>query len=156
MIQLCYQCQFVHRHLQASGEKITQMTPAAIYDIFIDLCRARLHLLISCTTGENFVSSKIFRKHKSLLCGAVQINFRVSKNRNEILDLFYRNHILKMWICINKNLTFLLHLRNGQKMHLRNQQILYLRKSMQHVRSRKQCQKLAWTSLRSRCKPQSF
>ena len=70
--------QFVHHHLQAAGEKITEMTPAAIYEIFIDLCRARLHLVIACTLGEQFSYSEIFRKHTSILSGSVQINFRVN------------------------------------------------------------------------------
>jgi len=70
----------VHHHLQASGEKITEMTPAAIYEIFIDLCRARLHLVIACTNAQQFSYSEIFRRHTSILSGAVQINFRVIGN----------------------------------------------------------------------------
>ena len=83
----------MHHHLQASGEKITEMTPAAIYEIFIDLCRARLHLVIACTIGQQFAYSEIFRRHTSILSGAVQINFRVDENPLSIYIILHRYYI---------------------------------------------------------------
>ena len=72
--------QFVHKHLFATGERkvLSELTPAAIYDIFIDLCKERLHLVISFNSGDSKDISILFRKHKSVLSSCIEINFRVS------------------------------------------------------------------------------
>ena len=60
---------------------MSELTPAAIYEIFIDLCKQRLHLVISFNSGESQDISILFRKHKSIFSSCIEINFRVREQR---------------------------------------------------------------------------
>ena len=69
----------MHKHLFATGEgKVSELTPAAIYEIFIDLCKERLHLVISFDGGDSKDIAHLLRKHKAIRSACTEINFRVS------------------------------------------------------------------------------
>lgn len=80
--------EFVHKYLFAKEEgKVNELTPAAIYQIFIDLCKEKLHVVISFNVGEGSRISKIFRKHKSIMSVSTEVNFRVSRCLSGIMGL---------------------------------------------------------------------
>lgn len=58
-------------------DTISELTPSAIYEIFIELCREKLHLVISFNARDSYQVSSLLRTYRSLLTSSVQIVFRV-------------------------------------------------------------------------------
>jgi hypothetical protein len=73
--------QFVHKHLmEVGGGKVSELTPTALYEIFIELCRTKLHIIISYNTQDEAML-KLLRKHKAVLNASVQCILKVTGNQ---------------------------------------------------------------------------
>ena len=81
--------QFVHKHLmEVGGGKVSELTPTALYEIFIELCRTKLHIIISYNIqDENML--KLIRKHKAILNASVQCILKVSEKNQLFFFVFF-------------------------------------------------------------------
>ena len=69
--------QFVHKHLmEMGGGIVSELTPTALYEIFVQLCRTKLHMIISYNTLDEKML-KILRKHKAILNSSVHCILKV-------------------------------------------------------------------------------
>jgi hypothetical protein len=58
--------------------KVSELTPTALYEIFVELCRTKLHIVISYNTQDEKML-KLLRKHKAILNASVQCILKVLK-----------------------------------------------------------------------------
>ena len=64
--------------LNNSGNTIvTEVTPTALYERFIKICREKLHILISYNNGD-LRAEKIFQKYPIIVESTVHVIFKVS------------------------------------------------------------------------------
>ncbi len=70
--------EFVHKHLmKEGGGKVSEMTPSALYEIFIEISRSKLHIVITYNYNHPQIG-RMLRKHKSILNEATQLNLKVN------------------------------------------------------------------------------
>jgi len=62
--------------MEVGGGKVSELTPAALYEIFVELCRSKLHIIISYDAKDEKII-KMLRKHKAILNSAVHCRLKV-------------------------------------------------------------------------------
>lgn len=66
----------VHKHLmKQEGGKLSEKTPAELYEIFVEISRVKIHVLLTYNYDEE-PAKKLLRQHKSILTAATIINLR--------------------------------------------------------------------------------
>ena len=70
--------QYVHQQMlnNAGNTIITEVTPTALYERFIQMCRDKLHILVAYNSGEKKAES-IFRESPAIVKSTVHIVFKV-------------------------------------------------------------------------------
>ena len=62
--------------MEMGGGKVSELTPTALYEIFVELCRTKLHIIISYNTLDERML-KLLRKHKAILNASVHCILKV-------------------------------------------------------------------------------
>ena len=62
--------------MEMGGGKVSELTPTALYEIFVELCRTKLHIIISYNY-QNEEMLKLLRKHKAILNASVHCILKV-------------------------------------------------------------------------------
>jgi len=65
--------------MEVGGGKVSELTPTALYEIFVELCRTKLHIIISYNTQDESML-QLIRKHKAILNASVQCILKVGDN----------------------------------------------------------------------------
>ena len=66
----------VHKYLmKIEGGKVSEMTPSALYEIFIEISRVKIHIIINYNYNDEN-AKRMLRMHKSILTEATQLNLR--------------------------------------------------------------------------------
>jgi hypothetical protein len=66
--------------MEVGGGKVSELTPTALYEIFVELCRTKLHIIISYNTQDESML-QLIRKHKAILNASVQCILKVGKKK---------------------------------------------------------------------------
>jgi hypothetical protein len=68
--------EFVHKYLmREGGGKVSELTPSALYEIFIEISRTKMHLIVSYNY-DNEGARRMLRMHKSILDESTQLNLK--------------------------------------------------------------------------------
>ena len=75
--------EYVHQHLlrKSTSGIISELSPDSMYEIFVSICKEKLHVVISYN-AENESVAKVFRKHPVLVKNAVHIAVKVMRAHN--------------------------------------------------------------------------
>ena len=66
----------VHKYLmKMEGGKVSEMTPSALYEIFIEISRVKIHIIINYNHNDEN-AKRMLRMHKSILTESTQLNLK--------------------------------------------------------------------------------
>ena len=66
----------VHKYLmKVEGGKVSEMTPSALYEIFIDISRVKIHVIINYDHNDED-AKRMLRMHKSIFTESTQLNLK--------------------------------------------------------------------------------
>ncbi len=77
--------QHVHQHLLSASQRgiISELTPSALYELFVSICKRRLHLIIGYD-GDNPAELQILRENDCLTKNSFHLIVQV--RRYHLLD----------------------------------------------------------------------
>lgn len=62
--------------MQKEGGRVSEMTPSALYELFVEIARVKLHLLVSYNHDDD-EAKRMIRMHKSITNESTHINLKV-------------------------------------------------------------------------------